>query len=207
MAQITRNVKTYSGQVSFTAGIPTVADWNSDFDTIVNGANAHDAAATAVHAVGAGAVVSTTLAQTLTNKTLTSPTLTTPTLTAPVLSGTATGTGALGGSIVVPLARVAQLGSFTTASLAASGTEVQTIAYILPDDDVMVLLMAAGNTIHREWAIHVRRSNDGLGDFFGRTDLASLANTPATGNVNIKVTNTHTSAQTITVRYAILRVN
>jgi hypothetical protein len=53
--------------------------------------------------------------ETLTNKTLTSPTLTTP-----VLSGTATGSGTLGGSIVVPLARLIR----TEVSNSASGVTV-----------------------------------------------------------------------------------
>lgn len=50
--------------------------------------------------------VTLTGTQTLTNKTLTSPTLTDATLTDPVINGTATGSGTIGGSIVVPLARM-----------------------------------------------------------------------------------------------------
>ena len=147
MAQISRNVKTYNGQASFTAGIPTVADWNADFDTIVNGANAHDIATTAVHAVGAGDVVGTTLTQTLTNKTLTTPTLTTPTLTTPVLSGTATGSGTLGGSIVVPLARM------LVVAMSASGSIVPTVAGVtmltLPS-----MTVTAGDRVDVHWAFN-----------------------------------------------------
>ncbi|MDX1902095.1 MAG: hypothetical protein SFW66_08885 [Gammaproteobacteria bacterium] len=57
------------------------ADTNLNNNTIRNTYNAHDIATTAVHGVGAGAIVGTTLSQTLTNKTLTSPTITGPTFT------------------------------------------------------------------------------------------------------------------------------
>jgi hypothetical protein len=55
----------------------------------VQAVTGHKDLTTAVHGVGAGAVVGTTLTQTLTNKTLTSPTLTTPVLGTPS-SGTLT---------------------------------------------------------------------------------------------------------------------
>lgn len=73
---------------------------------------------------GSGSVVTTTGTQTLTNKTLTAPTTTNA-----VIHGTATGTGTLGGSIVVPLARMRRTeatGSSGVVSVTSSDTSVAT---------------------------------------------------------------------------------
>lgn len=75
MAQTARVTKTYNGSASFTAGTPTVSDWNVDFDTLFAAYNAHDTATGSVHGMGASTLVGTDLTQTLTNKTLTTPTI------------------------------------------------------------------------------------------------------------------------------------
>lgn len=66
-----------AGLTSFTTNtVISSSEMNANNTIITATYNAHDIASTAVHNVGAGSVVGTTLTQTLANKTMTSPVLT-----------------------------------------------------------------------------------------------------------------------------------
>jgi hypothetical protein len=95
-------------------------------------------------------------------------------------------------------------GTFTTASLASGAEETTNITHGLGTDNVMVTLMAKGNTSALAWTATATRPDSLMLYFWGgSTATATTSGTPSSGQVRIISRNVHGSAQTITVQYQI----
>ena len=102
--------------------------------------------------------------------------------------------------------RTWQSGSFTTASLAGSGTEDNTITHGLGSDNVMVLVMGVGGTTAEEWRVIVVRPDSSISTQSGGVAIAITApTTPSAGDIIFRTKNGTTGAQTITINYLIIR--
>ena len=104
--------------------------------------------------------------------------------------------------------RTWQAGSFTTASLGIGGLEDNTITHGLGADDVMVIIMAKGNSNPEDWlASIVRPDGTNRSEFGGEPSDPSftLPSAPSSGDITIRVTNGGKGTQTVTINYLIIR--
>lgn len=154
-------------------------------------------------------VATLTGTQTLTNKTLTTPTI------ADFTNANHNHSNAAGGGTpAISLSAAGVTGTFTTASLASGAMEIKDITHGLGTENLLVLLTAKGDSLSASedqdnWMITVKLSTLHnllfLGPGNSGTSMATLISAPGSGVVRFGVVNTDAAAQTITVRYTIMK--
>lgn len=159
--------------------------------------------------------------QTLTNKTLTSPTIATPTITGAIThaAGIQVGspTGGAKGASTINLAGLGYsnnkqfgrivTGTLTATTLAAGSEQTATVTHGLGTDDVFIVLHGIGAT-NENWVALGKRVDGSesviRGTANSSTSMIGPVGNPSSGDINVSVRNDHGSAQTITIKYAVI---